>query len=563
MQLGRISTVCFSVISLVSCATRPVDEPLPAASGAGARHGTRLFDGLDLHLRSVTTSSKEAQRWFDQGFLLCFGFNHEEAIRSFQVASELDSSCAMAWWGMALAAGPNINNPTMDEERTRAAFDAIQVARERMVNASPVERALIEALSKRYVVPAPADRRALDEAYANAMREVWKANPTDADVGALFAESMMDLRPWDLWTADGAMQPGTLEVLDTLAAVLKLAPKHPGGNHYSVHAWEASPTPEKALDAANVLRDLVPGAGHLVHMPAHIDLRVGHYADAVLANQRAIEVDRRYMQAGGVHGFNDVYRAHNFHFLQYAAMFEGQSAIAIQAARDSVATIPREVVLALPQFLESFQGAPYHALVRFGRWDDILREPEPEAVLYSTRVMHHYARGIAFAATGRVDEAQKELAAFDKAFELVPESYLLGNNPTRTVLQVARPMLEGELEYRRGNHERAFELLGDAAKRDDALHYDEPWGWMMPVRHALGALLLEQGRVAEAEQVYRADLERHRENGWALHGLVECLRRSGREALAREMDERFRAAWVRADVEIHASCYCRSATAKS
>lgn len=563
MKLRRVPISFLATAALVSCTTQPAAKAPPSESDAGARYGTRLFDGLDLHLRSVTTSSKEAQRWFDQGFLLCFGFNHEEAIRSFQVASELDPSCAMAQWGMALAAGPNINNPTMDEEHSQAAFRSIQAAREFLSNTSPVERALIEALSKRYVVPAPEDRHALDVAYANAMRGVWKAYPNDPDVGALFAESLMDLRPWDLWTPDGAMQPGTLEVLDTLAAVLKLAPRHPGGNHYSVHAWEASPTPETALDAANLLRDLVPGAGHLVHMPAHIDVRLGHYADAVRSNQRAIEVDERYMQAGGVHGFNDVYRAHNFHFLQYAAMFDGQSAIAIQAARESVATIPRDVVLALPQFLESFQGAPFHALVRFGRWDDILREPEPDAFYYSTRAMRHYARGVAFAATGRIDEAEQELAGFDKAFDLVPESYLHGNNPTRTVLQVGRPMLAGELEYRRGHYERAFELLGEAVRRDDALHYDEPWGWMMPVRHSLGALLLEQGRVAEAEQVYRADLERHRENGWALHGLAECLRRSGRDREARDMDERFHATWARADVEIHASCYCRSATGKS
>lgn len=557
MHLRRLALAPFVLALAPSCMSPDAGGAEATARHATADTGARLFDGLDLHLRDVTTASREAQRWFDQGLVLMFGFNYGEASRSFQRAAELDPDCAMAWWGVALAAGPHINNPTMDEAASRAAFEAVTKARTALDRETPVERALVGALSERYVESPPADRKALDEAYAGAMREVWRAFPRDADVGALFAEALMDLRPWDLWTPRGEMQPGTLEVLETLAAARALAPRHPGVNHYLVHAWEASPTPEKGLDAANTLRELVPGAGHLVHMPSHIDLRVGRYADAVTANERAIAADRRYVAAGGVRGFNDVYRAHNFHFLQYAAMFEGRSELALRAARDVVATIPIEAVLELPQFLEGFQGAPYHALVRFGRWDEILRESAPDERLRSALAMHHYARGVAFAATSRVDEAERELDAFDAACARVPEDWFLGNNPTRAVLAVARPMLAGEIEYRRGNHARAFELLADAVELDEALRYDEPWGWMMPASHALGALLLEQGRLADAEAVYRADLARHRENGWSLHGLAECLRRSGRHEESRAVDDRFRRVWERADVVLHGSCFCR------
>lgn len=508
--------------------------------------------------RTVTTDSAEAQRWFDQGLVLCYGFDHEVATAAFQRAAELDPRCAMAYWGIAFAAGPNINNPGMDEARSRAAHEAAQKALSLSEGASPVERDLIAAVAKRYAWPEPEDRKALDVAFADAMREAARKHPDDLDVATLFAESLMDLRPWDLWTPEGEMRPETPEVLDTLARVLERDPRHPGALHYTVHAWEASPTPERALPAANTLRDRVPGSSHLVHMPGHIDLRLGRYPEAMLANQRAIEADKVRVERVGAGGFYTMYRAHNYHFLMWAAMFDGQSEIALRAGRETVEQIPLDVVRELPQFIEGFLAAPYHALVRFGRWNEILREPEPSADLPGTRAFWRYARGVAYASLGDTDASAREVVAFERALEAVPEDYLIGNNTTRAVLAVAREVLHGEHEYRLGHHDLAFQHLREAAKLDDALHYDEPWGWLQPARHALGALLLEQGHVDEAAEVYRDDLKRFPNNGWSLHGLAECQRRQGRTAEARATDAKFREAWKRSDIPLRASCFCRT-----
>jgi len=532
-----------------SAATSPMPSPpIPA----------RLFPDLGRFHRPVTTKSPEAQAFFDQGLLLCFAFNHEEATRSFREAERLDPECAMAAWGTALAAGPHINNPTMDEAASRAAADSIARARRLATRALPVERELIEALSKRYAWPPPADRKPLDQAYADAMREVWKRHRDDADVGALFAESMMDLRPWALYSRDGKPAPGTDEIVATLAAVLALVPDHVGGLHYTIHTFEMSPTPEKALPAADLLRHRVPGSGHLVHMPSHIDMRVGHYAEAIAANQRAIDADLRYVQHAGRMNFMTLYRAHDYHLLQWAAMYDGQSVKAIAASRDLVREMPIELVDSMPDFLEAFLASPYHALIRFGRWDEILAEPPPPERFRAANAFWLYARTMAFSAEGRVEEAAKERALFEKSAAAVPASVMLANNSAQSVLAVARALAEGELEYRLGHHERAFALLRTAVEREDALVYDEPWGWMQPVRHALGALLLEQGRIEEAEAVYVEDLKRHPENSWALHGLAECATRRGDESASVAAQKRFDAAWSRADVRLQSSCFCRT-----
>jgi tetratricopeptide (TPR) repeat protein len=398
----------------------------------------------------------------------------------------------------------------------------------------------------------------LDAAYAQAMREVWRRFPADAEVGALCAEALMDLHPWDLWTNQGQAKPWTPEIVEVLERVLALAPQHPLGNHLYVHAMEASNDPGRANAAADRLRTLVPGSSHLVHMPAHIDIRLGHYLEAIQANQRAIVVDQHRTEMVGAGGFYAIYRAHNYHFLAWAAMFDGASAVAMHAAREMVAGIPPELVQALPNFLDGFMAAPLHVMVRFGKWDDILDEPKPPAYEPATVAVWHYARGLAYSARNRVDEAKQELAEFERAFAAVPDDYTIGNNTSKTVLAVARPMLAGEIAYRLEKYDEAFARLREAVALDDALHYDEPWGWMQPARHALGALLLEQGRVEEAEAVYRRDLEQHPENGWSLFGLVECLRRTGRDAEADVAHARFRATWPRADVIVPGSCFCRT-----
>lgn len=528
------------------------------ATAALAGPGEALYFGAHgARHYTITTSSAEAQSWFNQGLTLCYGFNHAEAIRSFEQAAQEDPDCPMAQWGIAYAWGPHINNPAMDEQANAAARTAADRAMALRQRATPTERALIEALDRRYAQPVPEDRAPLDRAYADAMRAVWQARRDDPDVGALFAESLMNLRPWDLWTADGKMQPGTDEIIATLESVLAMEPLHPAANHFYIHTMEASPTPEKALPAADRLRVLVPWAGHLVHMPAHIDIRLGRYTAAATANQKAIAADLAYVEKAGREGFYTIYRAHNYHFLAYAAMFDGRRDLALEAAREMVREIPLEIVRAFPDFLDGFPAVPYHVMVRFGMWDEMLAEPQPPLDLPVMQAMWRYGRTMALSSLGRVDEAATEFAALQAASEAVPESRFMGNNPSREILAVGLPLAEGELEYRRGRHDRAFALLREAVARDEALRYDEPWGWMQPVRHALGALLLEQGRVAEAEAVYREDLARHPDNGWALTGLAECLERRGGKDEAAKARTRVATAWALADERPEVSCYCR------
>lgn len=530
---------------------RTADAPVPVPKLALAELGGHHF--------AITTGSPVAQRWFDQGLAWCYGFHHAEALRCFDQALAADPGCAMAWWGKAYAAGPHINNMAMTPESAQQAHTAAGRAQQLALATTPVERALIGAIAARYSWPAPDDRKQLDRAYADAMRTVYAAHGDHADIGALFAEALMDLRPWDLWQPDGSPQPETPEVLAVLERVLTAHPRHPQANHLYIHAVEASPAPQRAIPSAERLRDLAPAIGHLTHMPAHAFLRVGRYEDAAEANRRGIAADLATVARTGRSGFYEVYRAHNYHFLAYAAMFTGRGDEALQAARELLQELPMATVQELPQYLEAFLAVPYHVLVRFGRWHEMLAEPEPDAWQKSRRAYFHYGRGVALAALGRVDEAVVEREAFRAAVRAVPSDWMLGNNPLPTVLAIGDAFLDGEVEFRRGDHERAFAALRLAVERDDALRYDEPWGWMMPARHGLGALLLEAGRVEEAEAVYRRDLERHLENGWSLRGLAECLQRRGAESEAAAVTARFETAWQNASAPIEASCFCRRA----
>lgn len=528
---------------------RPVDGAVSSPTIALADLGGHHF--------AITTASPVAQQWFDQGLAWCYGFHHAEALRCFDAAAAADPGCAMAWWGKAYASGPHINNMEMSPASAQQATADARHAQQLAGTATPLERALIDAVAARYSWPAPDDRKQLDHAYAAAMRRAYEVHGEHPDVAALFAEALMDLRPWDLWQQDGSPQPGTPEVLAVLERVLAAHPEHPQANHLYIHAVEASPAPARAIPSAERLRDLAPAIGHLTHMPAHVFLRVGRYEDAAAANRRGIAADLAIVVRTGRSGFYEVYRAHNYHFLAYAAMFTGRADEAMTAARDLVRELPMDTVRELPQFLEAFLAVPYHVLVRFGRWDEMLAEPPPEAWQKSRLAFYHYGRGVALAALGRTAEARAERDAFRAAMAEVPPDWTAGNNPTSTVLAIGDAFLDGEVEFRAGNHEHAFASLRLAVERDDALRYDEPWGWMMPVRHGLGALLLEAGRVAEAEAVYRRDLERHPENGWALRGLAECLQRRGATAEAAATDARFEEAWRNASAPIRASCFCR------
>ena len=550
--MQRPSLLFFS-LALAACGAAPVP---PETATAEVANEIPLAD-LGGHHFAITTDSADAQAWFDRGLAFCYGFHHAEAQRCFAAAAAADPDCAMAQWGLAYAHGPHINNMAMSPESAQEAHAAAARAAALAHRGSPVERALIDAIVVRYEWPAPDDRKRLDEAYAAAMRRAHAAYGSHPDVAVLFAEALMDLRPWDLWREDGSPHPETEEVLAVLERVLASHPRHPQANHLYIHAVEASPDPARAVPCGEVLRDLAPAIGHLTHMPAHAFLRVGRYEDAAEANRRGIAADLRTVARTGRTGFYELYRAHNYHFLAYAAMFTGAGDEALAAAREMLQELPMDVVQQMPEFLEAFLAVPYHVLVRFGRWDEMLAEPRPEPWQKSRLAFWHYGRGVALAALGQVDAARAERDAYRTAVAAVPEAWMLGNNPLPTVLAIGDAFLDGEVEFRAGRHEHAFAQLRRAVELDDALRYDEPWGWMMPVRHGLGALLLEAGRVEEAEAVYRRDLERHPENGWALQGLAECLERRGDADGAALAAARFAAAWQHASAPIEASCFCR------
>jgi tetratricopeptide (TPR) repeat protein len=535
--------------------TAPADGQTSTAVEKAVQ-GPGLYPGFDGYARKVTTASPEAQAWFNQGIQLLYGYNHDEAIRSFEKAAKIDPSCAMAWWGSAYARGLHINKPEMEEEQSKLAYEAARKALDALDNETPVERALVAAINQRYTVPVPEDRAPLDQAYADAMESAWHRFPKDADVGALYAEALMNLQPWDLWTHEGAPKGRVLEVVAVLEKTLTLRPDHPGANHFYIHAVEASPWPELALPAAERLQNLVPGSGHLVHMPSHIFIRTGRYAAAADANQRAIEADEAYFKLAPKPDFYSLYFMHNVHFLAYAAMMEGRYEVALDAARKIEEVIPPEFLKNYVELADGFMPTTLHVMIRFGQWEAILEESEPPDWRLFSRAERHFARSVALSALGRTDEAREELARFDKVAGEITDDWKMGNNPASDVLTIARKMAEGELLYREGQVDQAFALLREAVKLEEQLKYDEPPGWMQPVRHALGALLLAEDRDAQAEQVYRADLKRHPNNAWALLGLHQALEKQGKQAEALALHPQVDRAWARADVSPVASCYC-------
>ncbi|MBI3782267.1 MAG: hypothetical protein HY270_02585 [Deltaproteobacteria bacterium] len=516
-----------------------------------------LFSGLGEHTRPVDTGSADAQRYFDQGLNFLFAFNHDEAIRSFRKTSELDSSCAMAWWGIAIANGPHINNPMMPPDREKAAWEAAQEAQRRSGHASEVDRALIEALTQRYTNKAAFDGKALDAAYADAMRGVWQRFPQDDDVGALFAEALMDLRPWDFWTADGKPQPGTEELLTTLEKVISRNPSHPHALHLYIHAVEASPNPEKGDAAADRLRDLEPGLGHMVHMPSHIDVRRGRWEQAMLANSKAIESDRKYRELSPRQGFYTVYMSHNRHMLAYAAMMTGHRAEAVKAIDEMLAQMPPEFVDEMAAVVDGFMAMPLEVRMRFGMWDDILAAPEFPERFPLARALRHYARGVAYAARGRTKEARAEQQAMIEAKAKVPTDAAFLNNSAADLIKVAEQLLDGEILYREGKMKAAIESLRNATGTEDTLRYDEPPDWIQPTRHALGAALLQSRRWKEAEAVFRDDLRRVPENGWSLYGLARSLRHQHKDKEASEVESRFAKVWAQSDTKISSPCFCQ------
>jgi tetratricopeptide (TPR) repeat protein len=547
---------------------------------------------LGPYSRRITTTSPDAQRWFDRGLNWTYGYHHEEAVACFEKAAKADPDCAMAHWGIAYAIGPNYNYPWVlhDPEGKAAAlaraFDATQAALARARSLTRAERALIEALPARYPQRTPIDdQHPWDRAFADAMRAAHQASPRDLDIRAIFAESILNITPWQMWnlrTGEPAEGAGTLEareVLESAFARIPGAMDHPGLLHLHVHLMEMSPTPEAALRTGDRLRELCPDMGHLIHMPTHIDVQCGLYQDTMLWNQKAVIADRKFYDRAGPMNFYSGYRIHNYHFAAYGAMFLGQFAPALAAADEMVTTMP-EAMLRIPSppmadFFESYVSIRQHVLIRFGKWHDILAQklPEDRELYCNTTAVMHYAKGVAHAALGQVKEAEAEQALFRAAVPRVPESRYMHNVRCLDALGVAEHMLEGEIAYRRGEHDAAFAALRRAIALEDELPYDEPWGWMQPVRHALGALLLEQGRTAEAEATYREDLglggslpraQIHPDNIWALRGLLDCLDARGEQVESRLIRQRLAYAAARADTEVAVSCFCateRMATA--
>jgi tetratricopeptide (TPR) repeat protein len=509
---------------------------------------TELSPGLGDINHPVSTKNAEAQKFFNQGLAYLYGFNHDEAVRSFKRAAALDPQLAMAYWGIALALGSNYNlqaeGPALLE-----AYANLQKARTLSANASEPERGYIEALAKRYSADIQTDQQKLAIDYKNAMGELARRNPDDLDAATLYAESMMNLRPWKLWTADGKPAEGTEEIVAVLEGVLRRNPNHTGANHYYIHAVEASNNAERALPSAARLGKLAPKAGHLVHMPSHVYIRTGDYNEAAQSNADAIAADREYMTKTGAQGvYTMMYYNHNVHFFASANAMKGRYTDAIKAARELEAGVKPHV--ATMAMLEMFVPYPIVTMVRFGKWEEILATPKPEGSLKITTAYWHFARGMAYASTDATTNAETELKAFQALAKEIPANAPFGNNVVGDVLRVAERTLQAKLTLAKGDKKSAMDLFTKAVEADDAVHYNEPADWDLPVREIFGAVLLLNGDNAEAEKVFRAEIAKHQRNGRALYGLAESLRRQGKDTSAQMVQREFEQAWATADTKL-------------
>jgi tetratricopeptide (TPR) repeat protein len=554
-MMHRALAISLALLALAACSAPKGEPPQSAAHGPHGAGGARpvAYTGLGSYSHRITTTSPQAQAWFDQGLRLVYAFNHAEAQKAFVEGTRLDPACAMCYWGIAITEGSNYNDPTNPERETRA-LTAVRQAQAHAVVVQPAERALIQALARRHSADPAAKRPDLDRAYADAMREVARQYPDDLEAGTFFADAMMLLRPWNLWAPDGTAYPGTDEIVQTLERVLARNPDHPGALHLYIHAVEASTQPGRAEAAADRLRPQMPGAGHMVHMPSHIYWRVGRYADAVTVNTEAVKADLAYFKTTQPSMlYRGLYYPHNIDFIWQSAGMQGRSAEMVRAAREFSDNVPAEMIKQMPD-METAPLAPLVSLVRFGRWDEVLAYPAPPREWLYTTGVWHYARGIAYNARGQVADARRELAALEAIIQSVSaERTVAFFFRARSVLQMAANVLAGEMAARAGDIASAERLLRAAIAEQDTQWFTEPPPWYFPVRQALGAVLLQAGRAADAEVVYREDLKRNPGNGWSLFGLAQSLRAQGKTAEASQVDAEFRRAWSRADVTITAS----------
>ena len=529
----------------------------PLTTVAAWAKGAQLFDGLGDFHRRATTSSSEAQRYFDQGMRLVWAFNHDEATRSFAKAAELDPRCAACFWGVALTLGPNYNMPMMSGERARVGWAALASAQAMAKRASPVERALIAALARRYtgsVAIDPSNSAAPLSAYVTAMRDVAKRFPADGDVQTLLAEALMNTNPWKLWNADGTPGPGTPEIVALLRSTLAKYPLHPGANHYLIHALEASPRPGDAVAAAEALKGMMPAAGHLEHMPSHIMQRVGRYDEAAEANRKGAAADLAYLRLTAPPDYYPMYLVHNFQFLAFAAAMDGRAAETIAAARDARRAMPDTMLVAMPG-LDWSLGYLYEGLLRFGRWDEMLAESAPDPQLIGLTLSYLQSRAVALAATGKVSEAEAAAAAADAVIAGVAVTATQGMNAARPLYSIGQLKARARIAAAKGRSDETIALLQQAVGIEDGLAYNEPEDTFFPVRHLLGTELLKAGRASEAEAVFRADLVRHPANGWALHGLAGALAKQGKADEAASAAAELSKVWSRSDVRLTAAAF--------
>ena len=555
MSLARLLPSAALALAAPALAQHEAHAPAPRASVADWAKGAQLFEGLGSFHRPVTTSSPEAQRYFDQGMRLVWAFNHDEATRSFARAAELDPKCASCYWGVALTLGPNYNMPIMAQPRARAGWEALGKAQANAAAATPVEQALIAALAKRFDGPRPLDpsnSAPLLAAYVTAMEDVARRFPDDMDVQTMLAEGLMNTNPWKLWSADGRPGPGTPAILAALQKVLAKDPRHPGANHYWIHAVEASRDPARAVPSADVLVGMMPAAGHLEHMPAHIYQRVGRYEEAAEANRKGAAADVAYLKLTPAPDYYPMYLIHNYQFLAYSAAMEGRRAETVKALRDARAAVPDAMLLAMPG-LDWGIGYLYDGMARFGLWDEIIAEPAPDPKLAGLTIAWLQARATALAAKGRTAEAKAILPELDRAIAAVPGDATQGQNAARPLYEIGALKAKARIAFAEGKRDAAITLLREAVAKEDTLAYNEPSDEFFPVRHLLGAVLLHAGKAAEAEAVYREDLKRQPGNGWALQGLVRALEAQGKNAAP--VKAQFTQAWKHADTPVTASAF--------
>lgn len=516
-----------------------------------------LFEGLDAIDFPISTSNPLVQKYFNQGMVLAYGFNHAEAARSFHYASKLDPECAMAYWGFAYVLGPNYN-AGMESDNYERAYEAIQKALSFRGNATEKEQMLIAAMAKRYTLEPPEDRTALDVAYAEALKDAMEAFDFDPNIGTLYGEALMGLHPWDLWEKNGTAKSWTTEILAVLENVLEANPKHPGAHHFYIHAVEASGHPERGLKSAKAFDDdLVAGAGHLVHMPSHIYIRTGDYHKGTVSNIRSVEVDSTYVSSCHAQGaYPLAYYPHNYHFLAATATLEGNSYWAIKAAQ-KVSDQANRDIMKEPGWgtLQHYYTIPYYINVKFGRWDEILKMNVHDISLKYPVAVQHYARGMAYVGKGQIDYAKGELAKLEALAEdeSLKEVTIWDINDVHVLMQIARRVLKAEILSKEGQHAKGIKLLQEAVAIEDQLNYDEPPDWFFSVRHHLGAIQIEAGYYQDAIDCYQADLARLPKNGWALHGIELAYRKMNKQREADEIKAQLEEIWATADVELEGS----------